>query len=122
MARWISDHHRLAIYLRDGLSCAYCGSTVEDGAELSLDHLQPRSKDGNNSPQNLVTCCRKCNTARGNRPVAEFAGKVAGYVGIRKKAIIKHINDCRNRKLPKAQASKMLRRRGTAFRALHKES
>ena len=45
---WIRQDKRLAIYLRDGLACAYCGHSVESGASLSLDHLKPASKDGCN--------------------------------------------------------------------------
>jgi 5-methylcytosine-specific restriction endonuclease McrA len=38
---WIRQEKRLAIYLRDGLACGYCGDSVENGAKLSLDHLKP---------------------------------------------------------------------------------
>ncbi|KKK72946.1 hypothetical protein LCGC14_2898780, partial [marine sediment metagenome] len=31
---WIRPEKRLAIYLRDGLACCYCGATVEDGTKL----------------------------------------------------------------------------------------
>src|SRR5438128_11454104 len=30
---WIRPEKRLALYLRDGLACCYCGEAVEDGAK-----------------------------------------------------------------------------------------
>lgn len=77
---WIRQEKRLAIYLRDGMACAYCGATVEDGAQLSLDHIQPYSQGGSNSAENLVTACSKCNSSRGDRPVDVFIAAVAAYI------------------------------------------
>ena len=48
------------VYRRDGFRCVYCGS----GANLTLDHVLPRSRGGDNSWENLVTCCRKCNAKK----------------------------------------------------------
>jgi len=76
---WIRQEKRLAIYLRDGLACVYCGAALETGAQFSLDHLTPHSQGGNNQPTNLVTCCSRCNSSRRNRPIAEFAQATAGY-------------------------------------------
>ena len=39
----ISKPKRVALYLRDGLGCVYCGESVEDGANLTLDYLRPDS-------------------------------------------------------------------------------
>ena len=69
---WITPHKRLAIYMRDGLACIYCGSSVETGCQFTLDHLKPRSKGGTNDESNLVTACIGCNAARGNRSCAAF--------------------------------------------------
>jgi len=77
---WIAKDKRLAIYLRDGMACAYCGSGLEDGAQLTLDHLTPRSHGGNNSETNLVTACQKCNSVRGNRNLGEFVSATAAYI------------------------------------------
>ena len=48
-SKWIRPDKRLAIYLRDGLACAYCGDSVEEGAKLSLDHLTCHSHGGSNN-------------------------------------------------------------------------
>jgi len=63
-SKWIRPTKRLAIYLRDGLCCAYCGATVEDGATLSLDHITACELGGHNGATNLVTCCISCNSSK----------------------------------------------------------
>ena len=117
---WIRQNKRLAIYLRDGLSCAYCGASVEPGAVLSLDHVKPHSHGGGNGAENLVTCCSRCNSARRDRPVAEFARGVAEYLGVTGEEITKHVHNCTRRALGKhlAEAKKMIARRGSAARVL----
>lgn len=117
---WISQHKRLAIYLRDGIACCYCGACVTDGAKLTLDHIKPYSKGGGNEATNLVTCCDRCNSSRGNRPVTAFVGTVAAYLGnnISADCILEHINNCRKRILPLAEAKEMIARQGSCFKAL----
>lgn len=117
---WIRQEKRLAIYLRDGLACAYCGQGVEHGVKFTLDHITPWSKGGSNEATNLVTCCLTCNAARGNRSMSGFAAKVAGYInhGATKEAIVKHINNTRKRVLPTTEAKEMIARRGSAAKAL----
>jgi len=117
---WIRQEKRLAIYLRDGLACAYCGDSVENGAKMSLDHVKPWSKGGSNEATNLVTCCGRCNSSRGNRPMRKFAAAVAGYInhGTTAEEIIKHVNNTRKRTLPMAEAKELIARRGSAAKAL----
>jgi 5-methylcytosine-specific restriction endonuclease McrA len=115
---WIRQEKRLAIYLRDGLACAYCGDSVENGAKLSLDHIITWSNNGTNDPSNLVTCCSRCNSSRGDRPMRTFAAGVATYLGVDVKGIVKHINATRKRTLPVAEAKDMIARRGSAARVL----
>lgn len=63
--------NRTRIYKRDGHACGYCGSNKL----LTLDHIMPRSRGGDNSWTNLVTCCHKCNLYKADRTPAE-AGMV----------------------------------------------
>lgn len=44
-------------------TCAYCGSKSE---ELSIDHIIPQMKGGNDHITNVVCCCVKCNRAKGH--------------------------------------------------------
>ncbi len=117
---WISQHKRLAIYMRDGLACAYCGSSVEEGTQLTLDHLTPYSFGGSNHETNLVTCCQKCNSSRGNRDVESFANATAGYLnhGLQGSDILAHIADCTRRKLDTKSAKELVERRGSCFAVL----
>lgn len=115
---WCRPQTRLAIYLRDGLACCWCRASVEEGTQLTLDHCKPHSKGGNNSPTNLVTCCKKCNSSRQDRPMAVFARAVADYVNADEKAILKHVNNCRKRELPRKEANEIIARRGSVATAL----
>lgn len=119
-SNWIRQEKRLAIYLRDGLACVYCGASVEDGAQLSLDHVRPHSLGGGNDASNLATCCSRCNSSRGNRPVAEFAVAVAGYLnhGVTAEEITRHVHNTTRRVLPLDEAKTLIARRGSAARVL----
>lgn len=117
---WISQHKRLAIYLRDGLSCVYCGSSVEDGVILSLDHLKCHVNGGTNKETNLVTSCKKCNSARGSRSVRSFCQGVAGYIEADAKNIEKHVRNCAKRDLKKhlGRAKELVTLRGSCAKAI----
>ena len=58
---------RNLIMKRDGYKCLYCGATEN----LTLDHIMPQSRGGENSWENLVTCCGSCNVKKGNRTPEE---------------------------------------------------
>ena len=58
---------RQNIFKRDGFRCGYCG-TRDD---LTLDHILPKSRGGQDTWHNLVTACQKCNTYKGNRTPEE---------------------------------------------------
>jgi 5-methylcytosine-specific restriction endonuclease McrA len=51
------------IYLRDNYTCQYCGLPGQP-QELTLDHILPQSRGGKSVWENLVTCCRKCNSKK----------------------------------------------------------
>ncbi|HLL14355.1 MAG TPA: HNH endonuclease [Pyrinomonadaceae bacterium] len=64
--REASGMKRLRIYIRDKYRCQYCGERKLP-AVLTLDHIYPRSRGGDNSPVNIVTACLDCNNRKGNR-------------------------------------------------------
>lgn len=70
---WIRPDLRLALYMRDGFCCLWCGRGIEDGIRLSLDHIQPASKGGSDGPHNLVTACTRCNNRRNEQSAGAFA-------------------------------------------------
>jgi len=61
---------RLRIYMRDKFRCQYCGKK-KIATELTLDHILPRSRGGDNSPLNIVSACIACNGRKGNRTPEE---------------------------------------------------
>jgi 5-methylcytosine-specific restriction endonuclease McrA len=65
-----SGMKRLRIYMRDKFCCQYCGEKKAAG-QLTLDHILPRSRGGDNSPVNIVTACVPCNQRKGDRTPAE---------------------------------------------------
>lgn len=72
--KWIRPEKRLAIYIRDSFQCAYCGADLRNAnpRDITLDHLVARSHGGGNEATNLITACLSCNSARGNRPWADY--------------------------------------------------
>src|SRR5438874_3322137 len=56
---------RKNILLRDRNTCQYCAQTF-NSADLTLDHVIPRSRGGASSWENLVSCCHPCNRTKGN--------------------------------------------------------
>lgn len=48
-------------------SCGYCGVSEADAAgELSVDHYHPLSVGGDESDDNLIYCCARCNLYKGH--------------------------------------------------------
>jgi len=95
---------REAIYRRDNYRCVYCGCQVIPGAHTSdplcatLDHVLAHVKGG--TWDDSVTCCSRCNSKKGARPVEQFiaiiarelrSGKGAAAVAALKKTITRRI-------------------------------
>lgn len=62
---------RERILERDEYRCAYCGA-IFPAAALTLDHVEPRMRGGDQSGGNLVAACRPCNTRKGAMPAWAF--------------------------------------------------
>ncbi len=59
---------RLDVYERDKYVCQYCGLDLSDKPKLqSIDHIIPLMQLGSNMNNNLVTCCKSCNSKKQNR-------------------------------------------------------
>ena len=59
---------RFNVFLRDRFSCQYCGTK----AELTFDHVTPRSRGGLTTWDNVVAACSPCNLQKANRLPAEI--------------------------------------------------
>ena len=55
-----------ALFARDRHICLYCGNHYTRG-ELTRDHVQPVSKGGRDSWENVVSACLACNLKKSNR-------------------------------------------------------
>jgi 5-methylcytosine-specific restriction endonuclease McrA len=64
---------RAMIYKRDGHKCQYCGSTKE----LTIDHIIPRSRGGEDTWENLTVACMPCNTRKSDKLLEETNLKLA---------------------------------------------
>lgn len=72
---------RVNIYARDGYRCQYCGTKCTT-AELTYDHVVPRSRGGRTTWENIVSACYACNRRKANRTPAE-AGMVLRSIPVR---------------------------------------
>jgi hypothetical protein len=73
----IRKSKRLAVYLRDSFTCAFCGLDMKglDARLITIDHIVPRSRKGTDEPKNLVTACLRCNCVKKDTPIGRFAGE-----------------------------------------------
>ncbi|MDF1521493.1 MAG: HNH endonuclease [Trueperaceae bacterium] len=60
--------NRKNVFRRDDHTCQYCGVRSHD---LTLDHVQPRSRGGPTTWENVVACCRRCNATKRDRTPVE---------------------------------------------------
>jgi len=58
---------RRGVLRRDGHRCAYCGKAAN-----TIDHVQPKSRGGKDTWENLVACCLKCNNAKSDKTLSEL--------------------------------------------------
>jgi 5-methylcytosine-specific restriction endonuclease McrA len=65
---------RHSILARDQYTCQYCGAKNKD---LTLDHVTPRWAGGQNTWDNLVACCRRCNLKKADKTPAQAHMKLA---------------------------------------------
>ena len=57
---------RFNLIKRDRYTCQYCGGKPKRG-ELTIDHVLPRSKGGQNTWTNCVIACEECNAFKADR-------------------------------------------------------
>jgi 5-methylcytosine-specific restriction endonuclease McrA len=51
-----------AVLKREGYVCHYCGGRAD-----TADHVTPKARGGTDSMDNLVACCRSCNSGKRDR-------------------------------------------------------
>lgn len=63
---------RKNVLKRDSQKCQYCSSKDD----LTIDHVIPKSRGGQDTWENLVTACSKCNHEKGNKTPKEAGMKL----------------------------------------------
>jgi len=72
--RPVSKARRARILKRDGGVCHYCGSSEN----LTIDHIVAEVSGGAHTDDNLVACCRSCNSSKGTKSYDDFLAWRAG--------------------------------------------
>ena len=71
----ISKRIRFEVFKRDGFICQYCGKHPPE-VTLEVDHIQPKSKDGSDDINNLITACFDCNRGKTNIELKRVPGSL----------------------------------------------
>ena len=77
---------RKNILKRDNHTCQYCGIR---SVPMTIDHIVPRQRKGEESWYNLVAACVSCNTRKGNRTLGDAKMKLIKKP--RKQTMILHL-------------------------------
>jgi len=67
-----------ALLLRAGGLCVYCSRP----RSLTIDHFNPVVHGGAGSIENLIPCCKSCNSSKSARDGADWLHKWQGVVGL----------------------------------------
>ncbi|AAU91301.1 MULTISPECIES: HNH endonuclease [Methylococcus] len=67
---YVPPLNNAALFRRDGHICLYCGNLFRH-SELSRDHIQPTSRGGSDTWNNVVTACKRCNNHKAGRTPEE---------------------------------------------------
>ncbi len=96
---WIRPSTRWAIYHRDDFACVYCGHV----GRLTIDHVGACERGPrDNRPQNLVTCCLSCNSAKQGLSVRAWFAKLRGK-GLDTDAVRRRIARARRKPIDRAR-------------------
>ncbi len=92
--RHIPMHLRFKVLERDGFRCVACGDSpaLTRGVKLHIDHIEPWSKGGKSTIDNLRTLCAACNHGKGARrqtvPLPSAEGGARKRVGVREPRLL----------------------------------
>ncbi|PPG51754.1 HNH endonuclease [Rathayibacter sp. AY1E9] len=62
---------RRGVLRRDNHRCGYCGQHA-----ATIDHIQPKSRGGRDTWENLVACCQRCNNVKSDRTPHEMGWRL----------------------------------------------
>ena len=82
LAKGSLDYNRWLVKLEEyNNCCAYCGKPLGDN--VTIDHIIPIVRGGTNDIDNLVPCCRHCNSKKCDKTGDEFRKLISVKEGIR---------------------------------------
>lgn len=64
------------LYASQNKLCHWCGKIMQR-SEVTLEHLIPLDRGGDDTKENIVLACRECNMDKGNMTEAEYKRKLA---------------------------------------------
>lgn len=59
--------------------CAYCNTPPIDDKSLTVDHVKPKAKGGEDRTSNCVPACTRCNHSKGSENWLEWFGRQQFY-------------------------------------------
>lgn len=74
------DRDRYQVYIKYGGRCAYCGQPITY-KEMQVEHREPLSLGGADSPENYMPSCRTCNHYKHTLTVEEFRKQIGLLTG-----------------------------------------
>ena len=81
---------RRAVKEHFNCQCVYCGKNYELH-ELTLDHVHPKSKGGEDLTTNVVCACTQCNLDKGSSNWLQWMRDRFGHLPHRERTISDHI-------------------------------
>jgi len=67
---------RKNVLVRDNYECQYCGKKSKS---LTVDHIIPKSKGGENVWSNVVACCKRCNLIKADKLLSQTILKLKNF-------------------------------------------
>lgn len=71
--------------------CYYCGDTRDENK--TVDHLIPVCKGGTHSWDNLVSCCKTCNSRKGRKTPQQFKNRIRSRMQDKLFEVAMHLSD-----------------------------
>ncbi len=59
--------------------CAYCGKPPIDDGSLTIDHVKPRCRGGEDRTSNVIPACASCNSSKGSENWIEWYQRQSFY-------------------------------------------
>lgn len=75
----LNKNRRADIYKSLNGRCAYCGQLIIYD-NMQVEHVQPLSRNGTDTKENMLPSCHDCNSLKGNRNLEEFRSMLENMV------------------------------------------